>query len=189
LRAEQAGSEWLARPAATHGGMGVQRLAPGQPWDAAAASDARQDWYLTRFVETRDGQGRYRKYRVVFIDGRPYPYHLAISAHWLVHYFSAEMTERSWKQAEERGFLSDPEAVLGQRAWRALAEAGRRLDLHYAGIDFGLDADGRVVVFEANATMLVHREPAASALAYRNPQVERMRAAFDAMRARHTPQA
>jgi len=42
------------------------------------------------------------------------------------------------------------------------------------------------VVFEANATMLVHPEPADSVLAYKNTQVEAMRLAFAAMLARRS---
>lgn len=48
--------------------------------------------------------------------------------------------------------------VLGERAMAAIAAIGRRLDLDYGGMDFTLLADGRLFVFEANATMLVHGE-------------------------------
>jgi hypothetical protein len=37
----------------------------------------------------------------------------------------------------------------------ALERVRELLALDYAGIDFSLDATGRVVVFEANATMIV----------------------------------
>jgi glutathione synthase/RimK-type ligase-like ATP-grasp enzyme len=66
----------------------------------------------------------------------------------------------------------------------ALAAIGRRLGLDYGGIDFGLLPDGRIVVFEANATMLVHPEHA-PALAYRNDAVAAIQAAFETMLARH----
>jgi glutathione synthase/RimK-type ligase-like ATP-grasp enzyme len=61
----------------------------------------------------------------------------------------------------------------------ALDAVGRRLDLDYAGIDFTLLPDGRLFVFEANATMLVHRERSNGVLAYRNAHVQRIVDAFE----------
>jgi hypothetical protein len=58
-------------------------------------------------------------------------------------------------RAEDARFLADPAAVLGARAMAALERVRELLALDYAGIDFSLDATGRVVVFEANATMIV----------------------------------
>jgi glutathione synthase/RimK-type ligase-like ATP-grasp enzyme len=75
--------------------------------------------------------------------------------------------------------------VLGARALSALDGIRARLGLDYAGIDFGLDAHGNVLFFEANASMTIHppaaderwkfrREPVARILdAARNLFVER----------------
>jgi hypothetical protein len=119
----------------------------------------------------------------MFIDGRPYPYHLAISPHWMVHYVTADMTSASWKLDEERRFLDDMGAALGERALRAVEAIGRRLALDYAGIDFTVLEDGRVLVFEANATMLVHREARDGVLAHKNAYVQRILDAFEQMQA------
>jgi hypothetical protein len=181
LPLDAAGAAWLVRPVATHGGEGLVKLDRAAAVLAHLQHQTAGAFYLTRFCDFRSADGYFRKYRMIFIDGRPYPYHLAISSTWLVHYFSAEMLEHAWKQAEEARFLSDPHAVLGARAMAALTVVGARLGLDYAGIDFSQLADGRVVVFEANATMLVHPEPADSPLAYKNMQVEAMRLAFAAM--------
>ena len=68
--------------------------------------------------------------------------------------------------------------AAGARAARA--QSGARRGLDYAGVDFGLLPDGRVLVFEANATMLVHPEPE-GCFAYRNPAVQAIQRAFMAM--------
>jgi hypothetical protein len=99
------------------------------------------------------------------------------------------MEQDAARREEERRFLADPARCIGSGAMTSVGAIGQRLGLDYAGIDFGLLADGRVVVFEANATMLVHleRDPC---FAYRNPAVEAIRAAFEAMlirRGRVTP--
>ncbi|WP_423370438.1 hypothetical protein [Burkholderia sp. LMG 32019] len=170
----------LLRPAGSHGGDGVTRHASA---DTLGAALAKIDGpaYATAYHDTRGADGCFRKYRVIFVDRVPYPYHLAISTHWLVHYFSADMTSAPWKLDEERRFLDDPRAALGDTALRALAAIGRQLDLDYGGVDFALTDDGRVVVFEANATMLVHREAADGPLAHKNPHIERIAHAFARM--------
>lgn len=162
----------LARPFASHGGEGV-RLVEGE------AGLTEGDTYLTEFVNYALSDGWFRKYRAIFVGREVYPYHLAISRHWLVHYWTAGMAQDPARREEERRFLDDPAAALGPVASKALAAIGRRLGLDYAGIDFSLLQDGRLLVFEANAPMLVH--PAREAVfAYRNEAVERIRAAFAA---------
>ena len=52
----------------------------------------------------------------MFIDGATYPLHLAISADWKVHYFTAAMAAEPAFRLEEQHFLDDMPAVLGARA-------------------------------------------------------------------------
>jgi len=168
----------LLRPAGAHGGDGVT-LHASPDTALAALAQLGGPGYATAYRDTRSADGYFRKYRIVFVDRVPYPYHLAISPHWLVHYFSADMSAAPWKLDEERHFLTDPRAALGEKAMNAIAEIGRRLDLDYGGIDFALTPDGQVVVFEANATMLVHREAPDGPLAHKNPYVDRIADAFE----------
>ncbi len=167
----------LLRPLASHGGEGLVRCDTleqlAQRLQAAPAAQ-----YLTSFVDYRSPDGHFRKYRIVFVDGAPWPYNLAISREWMVHYFSAEMEANAWKLDEERRFLEAPAQALGERAWAAISAIGRRLDLDYGGIDFSLLPDGRVLVFEANATMLVHRQRVDGPLAHKNVHVQRIVDAF-----------
>jgi hypothetical protein len=124
---------------------------------------------LIAFVETRRADGFFRKYRVLFIGGSLYPVHLAISTHWKVHYFSAGMEERPEHRAEEQRFLDDMAAVLGARVMNTLTDIAAALGLDYGGVDFGIDAAGNVVIFEANATMAVYPPVAGDLWAYRRP--------------------
>jgi tetratricopeptide (TPR) repeat protein len=168
----------LIRPTGSHGGRGL--ILAETPADLAAV-DTSNGLYATQYVDSRKSDDpRFRKYRVVFVDRKPYPYHLAIKDEWLVHYFSSEMTGDESRQAEELRFLEDPTTSLGERAWAAVTAIGERLDLDYAGVDFAVLPDGRVVVFEANATMLVHPEREAEFL-YKNPFFERISQAFQAL--------
>jgi hypothetical protein len=91
----------------------------------------------------------------MFIDGVAYPLHLAISREWKVHYFTSDMAERADHRAEEAAFLADMTATLGERAVAALARINDALGLDYGGIDFGVSRSGEILLFEANATMVV----------------------------------
>jgi tetratricopeptide (TPR) repeat protein len=121
----------------------------------AAAALAGEELLAIEYLDARGADGMARKYRVMFIDGRIYPLHLAISTDWKVHYFSADMARSADFREEERRFLCDMPGVLGPRAMEALTRVAAALDLQYAGADFALARDGSVLLFEANATMVV----------------------------------
>jgi tetratricopeptide (TPR) repeat protein len=121
---------------------------------AAVASQLPSDEVLMiSFQDTRSPDGMLRKYRMMYIDGTLYPIHLAVSADWKVHYASSLMHDSAAFRAEEAAFLSNPEAVIGARAIRALEAIVKVTALDYGGIDFGLDSEGNVVLFEANGAM------------------------------------
>jgi hypothetical protein len=140
------------------------------------------------YLDARGADGMSRKYRVMFIDGELYPLHLAISADWKVHYFSADMATQQAYRDEERRFLEDMAGTLGPRTLAALSRIAATLRLDYAGIDFGVDAGGSVLLFESNATMAIltpapdpiwdyRRAPIARALAAATQLVRRRAAA------------
>jgi len=168
----------LVRPIGSHGGKGLVRIDAGAD---AADLPAAAAYYLTAFHDFRSGDGFHRKYRAIFVGREPLPYHLAISRDWMVHYEHAGMEGDARRLTEELRYLEDPAAALGGDAWAAVAAIGAAIDLDYAGVDFTLTADGRVLVFEANATMLVHPEAPDGPLAHKNPFIERITGAFQAM--------
>jgi len=170
----------LIRPVDSHGGVG---LVLTQTADELAQVRAMQSSpvYVTRFVDFRSDDKFFRKYRVAFVDRKPYPYHLAISPNWLVHYYSAEMEDHQWKLEEEKQFLEDPEAALGRSGMRAIRSIGARMDLDYAAIDFSMMSDGRVLVFESTPTMLVHPENLDGPLSHKNPYIFQIASKFEEM--------
>jgi hypothetical protein len=102
----------------------------------------------------------------------------------MLHYFSADMLSETWKLEEERRFLDDPESALGAPAWAALRAIAERMDLDYCGIDFSLLPDGRVLLFETNATMLVHPEVEDDGLRFKNVYIQKILDAFDQLLSR-----
>ena len=123
--------------------------------------------FIIEYLNARGADGMFRKYRVMFIDGVLYPWHLAISNDWKVHYYTAGMADNAIYREEERLFLKDMQAVLGLRAMAALEDLNKRLGLDFAGADFALSQDGSILLFEANATMTINSPPAGGIWDYR----------------------
>jgi hypothetical protein len=177
----------LLRAPGYHTGEHFVRVDEPAALRVAAAALPGNELLVLAFHDLRGAHGAVRKYRVMVVDGVLYPLHLAVSSSWKVHYFSADMARDAAYRAEEARFLADPTAVLGAPAWAALEAVGRRLGLDYAGIDFALDDAGAVVVFEANATMIVLPPGPEAIWDYRRPHVARVIAAAQTMVRRFTP--
>jgi aromatic-L-amino-acid/L-tryptophan decarboxylase len=171
----------LVRTPGFHTGRHFLRVEAIEELPAALAELPGEDLTVLRYLDARGRDGKVRKYRVMMVDGQLYPLHVAISSHWKIHYFTAEMADKPEHRAEDAEFLENMPAVLGPRAMSALAEIQARLGLDYAGIDFGLNASGEILLFEANATMVVNPPEPEEKWAYRRPAVERIYAAVRRM--------
>ena len=106
-------------------------------------------FYVAPFVNYRSADGFWRKYRLVFVGGRPWPYHLAIHSDWAIWYYNARMDLKVWKRAEEARFLQDIRQAFPGRALAALRTIGERVGLDYFEVDCGVLPDGRIVVLRS----------------------------------------
>jgi len=167
LARHQLAFPFLLRSPGYHTGQHFLCVENAQVLPAALAQLPGADLLAIQYLDARGSDGKIRKYRVMLIDGRLYPWHVAISHQWRVHYFSADMVENSRHRDEDAAFLKDMPAVLGPTAMQALAAIQSTLDLDYAGIDFSLNANGEVLVFEANATMAANPPESAPHWHYR----------------------
>jgi aromatic-L-amino-acid decarboxylase len=169
----------LVRTPGFHTGRHFLRVESPDALATAVAQLPGQELTVIEFLDARGADGKVRKYRVMMIDGQLYPLHVAISSHWKIHYFTADMADQPDHRAEDAEFLENMPGVLGPRAMQALAHIQATLGLDYAGIDFGLSATGDLLLFEANATMVVNPPEPDERWAYRRPAVERI---FNAVR-------
>jgi Tfp pilus assembly protein PilF/glutathione synthase/RimK-type ligase-like ATP-grasp enzyme len=162
----------LLRTPGFHGGKHFVRVERSEDLAGAVAELPGEELLVIEYLDARGADGKSRKYRVMLIDGRLYPLHVAISSDWKIHYFSAEMAESAENRAEDGAFLKDMPGVLGERAVNALAQVQKILGLDYGGIDFGLNARGEVLIFEANSTMTVVVPDGDPRWDYRRPVVQ-----------------
>jgi tetratricopeptide (TPR) repeat protein len=169
----------LARVTGTHGGKYLEKCDDAVALAAALARHGDIAHYVSEYLPYQSSDGYFRKYRLIFVNGTILPYHLAIGSHWKMHYFSSDMAQEPLLRAEEAAFLRDPAGVFGADLWGALQAVRSALDLDFAGIDCGIDGEGRLVVFEANATMLVHDEK--GLFAYKSPFIANIKQALAKM--------
>jgi tetratricopeptide (TPR) repeat protein len=169
----------LVRPVGTHGGDDFEKVEDVATLSAFLSQRVDHDHYLIEYIDYLSADGHFRKYRFVFIDDQILPYHLCIGRDWKLHHINTDMAHQPWMQQEEAAFLGNSATVFGPAQLQALHAIRARVGLDYCGIDCGLDPSGNVVVFEVNASMLVHARN--EGFLYKDPAVRRIKLAYDAM--------
>jgi tetratricopeptide (TPR) repeat protein len=171
----------LVRPVASQAGRDLARiadLAALAPYLAGIGEDL---FYVTQFCDYAGPDGLHRKYRIIFVDGEPYPYHLAVSERWMVHYYNAGMRENAARRAEEARFLGDLGAAFDPGLQEALRRLARAIGLDYFGIDCTVTPDGELLVFEVETGMIVHNLDPVDIYPYKPAAFARIAAALEAM--------
>ena len=60
---------------------------------------------MSRFVVYASEDRLFRKYRLAFVEGRPYACHMAIADRWDIWYLNAGMSDNAEKRLEEATFM------------------------------------------------------------------------------------
>jgi len=143
----------ILRRTGTHGGKIVGLFDTMD--DVRRGAPDHEDLFATEFVDYRSTDGWYRKFRVCILGPTIILRHMIVSDGWNVHGRDRRrlMLERPELRAEERGLLERPRHAFPSSVVETLTALRRRIPLDYFGVDFGIDANGAVVLFEANATM------------------------------------
>ena len=171
----------LVRPLGSHAGQGLARVATASERDAYLAGSEAERFFVTPYVDYRDPDGMFRKYRVAFVEGVPFLCHMAVSAQWMVHYLNAGMAQDAAKRAEEARAMSGFEGGFARRHEAAFAVLRETVGLDYFSIDCAELADGRLLVFEADNAAIIHMMDPPDLYPYKPPQMQRVFAAFYAM--------
>jgi tetratricopeptide (TPR) repeat protein len=170
---------FLLRPLSSHGGNDLEKMASYDelaPYLKRVKDDA---FYATPFIDYSDADGYYRKYRIIFVDGVPFPYHLAISTKWMVHYYNSQMRQHEWMRSEEARFLGDLGVAFDAGLQAALRRLGTAVGLDYFGIDCAVTRAGELLVFEIETGMIVHNLDSVELYPYKPPAFARIEAALD----------
>jgi hypothetical protein len=129
----------------------------------------------------RGSDGLFRKYRLAMIDGRPYACHMAISDRPISHYHDAGMRESAEKRVEEARFMANFDADFARRHESALRALNEHVGLDYFGVDCAETSDGKLVLLEVGAAMIIHSMDPPQLFPHKPPQMRKVRDAFRAM--------
>jgi glutathione synthase/RimK-type ligase-like ATP-grasp enzyme len=171
----------IMRPRGSHAGVGLVKVDDGLALDAYLAGRTEQEFFLSRFVDYANPDGMFRKYRIVFVDGRAYACHMAIADRWDIWYVNADMAFSAEKRLEEERFMRDFEIDFAARHRSTLAAIAARVGLDYFTIDCAENANGELLIFEADNTAIVHNMDSPELFPYKPPQMQKLFDAFTAM--------
>jgi hypothetical protein len=171
----------IVRPRGSHAGVGLAKLDDPPALARYLAERPEQEFFVSRFVDYANEDGLFRKYRVVFIAGRPYACHMAIAARWDIWYLNAGMSDNAAKRLEEETFMRTFDIGFARRHVTALAGMTDRIGLDYFTIDCAENKDGDLLIFEADNTAVVHNMDSPEVFPYKPPQMRRIFEAFAAM--------
>ena len=170
----------IVRPVGSHAGKGLEKIASPDALPAYLQKHGDAAFYISRFVDYCSADGQFRKYRIALIEGKPYLCHMAISQDWMIHYLNAGMGESAAKRAEEAAAMENFDADFVQRHRAAFELIQNRFGLDYLAMDCGENADGELLIFEVDTSMIVHAIDPVDIFPYKQVQ---MRKVFDAFRA------
>jgi hypothetical protein len=178
----------IIRPRGSHAGVGLAKLDDRAAMARYLAERPEQEFFVSRFVDYSDSDGLFRKYRIVFIDGRAYACHMAIADRWDIWYLNAAMSACASKRLEEETFMRTFDTGFARHHATALAGIAERIGLEYFIVDCAENEDGELLVFEADNTAVVHNMDSPEIFPYKPPQMRKIFGAFAAMLCRRARQ-
>jgi hypothetical protein len=171
----------IVRPRGSHAGVGLVKIDDRAAIDGYLAERAEQEFFVSRFVDYANEDGLFRKFRVVFVAGKPYACHMAIADRWDIWYLNAGMSDSAAKRLEEQTFMQTFDFGFARRHATALAGMVERIGLDYFTADCAENKRGDLLIFEADNTAVVHNMDSPELFPYKPPQMRKIFDAFAAM--------
>jgi hypothetical protein len=171
----------IVRPRGSHAGRGLAKLTDAAEMRAYLDGNLQREFFVSRFVDYASADGLFRKYRIVVLDGKTYPCHMAIADQWDIWYLNAGMSFSEAKRAEEAAFMRTFDDGFAARHGAALSHMIERVGLDYFLIDCAENRKGELLIFEADNTAVVHNMDSPQLFPYKPPQMRRIFKAFATM--------
>jgi glutathione synthase/RimK-type ligase-like ATP-grasp enzyme len=168
----------IIRPVDSHAGHDLEKIETQQALENYLNSQPHAEFYVARFVDYRNADGFFRKYRVMLVAGQPFLAHLAISENWMIHYLNAGMLESAEKRAEEARAMANFSETFAKKHAAAFQTIYEKSKLDYMGIDCGETPDGELLIFEIDSCMIVHALDSLELFPYKQAPMHELFAAF-----------
>lgn len=139
-------------------GAGMIRVGNRATLMKALSSHDHANFFITSFVDSRGPTGFYRKLRAAIVDQEIFVVRVDYDTYWNVHGRKSDERVAFYQKnrhllEEEDRICANPEIELGKTVIQSLEAIRDRIPLEIFGVDFDVDNDGRLVFYEANATM------------------------------------
>jgi glutathione synthase/RimK-type ligase-like ATP-grasp enzyme len=171
----------IVRPIDSQGGKHLDRIDGVDDLAAYLARVADEQLFVSNFVDYRAADGKFKKLRVVLVDGQPFAGHMGISSQWMIHYVNAAMDESAEKRGEEERFFQTFDVEFAMRHKQSLDAIAERVGLDFFSIDCAEMPDGRLLVFEVDNAGIVHDFDDPKLFPYKRPAMRKVFNAFRAM--------
>ncbi len=168
----------IIRPVDSHAGHDLEKISTQSELENYLNSQPHAEFYIARFVDYRNTDGFFRKYRVMLVEGKPFLAHLAISGNWMIHYLNAGMLESAEKRAEEARAMANFSETFAKKHSAAFQEIYKKSKLDYMGIDCSETPDGDLLIFEIDSCMIVHALDSLELFPYKQAPMQKLFAAF-----------
>lgn len=168
----------IIRPIDSHAGHDLEKMDSANALENYLTQQNYEAFFVAKFVDYRNPDGLFRKYRVMLISGKPFLAHLAISQNWMIHYLNAGMAEDAKKREEEAQIMENFSQSFAQKHALAFQKIYQRTGLDYVGLDCSETPDGKLLIFEIDSCMIVHAIDPVDLFPYKPMHMKKLFSAF-----------
>ncbi len=148
----------ITRTLASQMGVGMTKVDNRAALLAVLAADFPEKFFVTQFVDSRNGSEFYRKLRVAFVRDETVLVRVDYDDYWKIYARRSDERVAFYLKNphlldEEKRLCQDAEAGLGRTVMQSLQKIRSRIPLDVFGMDFDVGADEKIIFYEANATM------------------------------------
>jgi glutathione synthase/RimK-type ligase-like ATP-grasp enzyme len=171
----------IVRPVTSHGGRNLVKLDHAADLPAYLAGLEDTDFYVSNFIDYRSADGQFKKYRIALFAGQAFACHMAISSHWMIHYFNADMGASEAKRKEEELFMNNFERDFAVTHKQSLASIYSQIGLDFVVLDCAETLDGNLLLFEVDNAAIVHALDDPKLFPYKRAPMQKVFATFREM--------
>lgn len=173
---------FLIRRVGTQTGRSFARIANRADLDKYVKERLNATYFLIKYRKILWEGRLFRKLRLFHIDGEFFPVVCHLDKVWNVHGGNRKTIMRGDEalMAEEKSFLADWQSYVGAANVDRIETVAERTGLEFFGMDFTIDADGSLFIYELNPAMR-HSFDHARNFPYKLPYDKAISNAFQAM--------
>ncbi|OZB74387.1 MAG: hypothetical protein B7X37_05775 [Halothiobacillus sp. 14-55-98] len=167
----------IVRPFDSHAGRDLERVADSAALQRYLDQVPSTEFFIAPFIDYSGADSLFRKFRIALVDGKPFAVHMAVSAHWMIHYVNAGMYEDAGKRQEEARFMINFDAFIARHG-QALEMIAERMGLDYVLFDGAETQAGELLIFEIDHVMVVHAMDPVHLFPYKQEPIQQIQTAF-----------